>query len=386
VGFLFSPHDWSDGLKESFSWLSDVLVAWDRTEQRIELRNRPRHSVQFKWVVSGNERRVAENIIAGRERQLLLLPVPQDIQTVATALPPMTDVIPIDTLHRDFVVEGIVAVWDAYNHYELRTIFAVADDFLVLNQPLTEDWQARAFVAPCRYYVATERRKIRRITSDVAALEITADPMDETRRPPRETPEYYRSDFICPYSASWSEDEEGIDHAWTLLDNDTGLISVTARSVEPVLSRSASFLIDGREAVDDFFFFLSDLSGRVKPFWLPTLAIDVKIIGEAAVGSLIIVIQQMGYEIFSYENPARMDLEFVARDGTVFRAHITGVVATIEGHEQLTLDTPLPFVISEATVERSAWLELVRLDSDTVDINWFSPTAIEVKLTVVALP
>jgi hypothetical protein len=386
VGFLFSSHDWSDGLKESFSWLSDVLVAWDRTEQRIELRNHPRHSVQFKWIVSGNERRVAENIITGRRERLLLIPVPQDVQTLATALPPGMDTIPVNTLDRDFVVEGVFAIWDAYNHYELRTIFAIADDYLVLNQALTEGWPAGTFVAPCRYYMVTESRKIRRLTSDVAALEITAVPMDETRRPPRETPEYYRSDFVCPYSANWSEDEEGVDYAWTLLDNDTGIISVMARSDEPVLSRSASFLIDGREAVDDFFFFLSDLSGRVKPFWLPTLAVDVKIIGEAAIGAQIIVIQQMGYEVFSYENPARMDLEFVARDGTVFRAHITGVMATIEGHEQLTLDTPLPFAISEATVERSAWLELVRLDSDTVEINWFSPTAIEVKVTVVALP
>jgi hypothetical protein len=219
----------------------------------------------------------------------------------------------------------------------------------------------------------------------VAELEITAAPLDETRRPARAVPEYYRSDFICPFAANWSEDEEGIDHAWSLLDNDTGIISVLARSAEPVLSRSASFLIDGRAAIDDFLFFISDLSGRVKPFWLPTLAVDVKIIGEAAIGSQIIVIQQMGYEIFSYENPARMDLEFVARDGAVFRAHIIGVISTVEGHEQLTLDTPLPFAVSEATIERSSWLERVRLDNDTVDINWFSPTAIEVKLTVVAL-
>jgi hypothetical protein len=233
--------------------------------------------------------------------------------------------------------------------------------------------------------MVTERRKIRRITSDVSAIEITADPTDETRRLPRATPGRYHSEFVCPFLASWSEDEEGIDHAWTLLDNDTGIISVLARSDEPVLSRAVSFLIDGRGAVDDFLFFIADLAGRVNPFWLPTLAVNVKIIGESAIGSQFITIQQMGYEIFSYNNPARMDLEFMAVDGTIFRAHITGVLSTVEGHEQLTLDTPLTFAISEETIVRSAWLERVRLDNDTVDINWLSPTMVEVKLMVVAL-
>jgi hypothetical protein len=35
IGYLFMPHDWSNGLTEEMAWKTDVLIAFDRTEQRI---------------------------------------------------------------------------------------------------------------------------------------------------------------------------------------------------------------------------------------------------------------------------------------------------------------------------------------------------------------
>jgi hypothetical protein len=55
VADLTVPIDWRQGVVERWQFLSDVLVAWDGTEQRVKLRAWPRVELEAEALVAGSE-------------------------------------------------------------------------------------------------------------------------------------------------------------------------------------------------------------------------------------------------------------------------------------------------------------------------------------------
>ncbi len=387
IGNLFTEHNWDGGLRESLAWLTDVMIAYDRTEQRVQLRNRPRRKFELRLLATGSERRYLENILAARRVRFYLLPVFRDMQSLPAVLPAGSAVIAVNTQFFDYAVDRQVALWDRFDHYEIHTIAALSESAIVLDAPTLSAWPAGAKIAPCRYAEIIEQRVISRVTDDAAEYGVTAEVLGETRRAPVTTLVSYEGYQVCPFAAGWHDDGDTIDHKWIRLDNDTGVMNFEVQSTEPVLTRTLDFLLAGRAVIDEFLSFLSERAGRLSPFWVATLNRDLAIVGAAAAGDTVITVTQMDYERSLFGSNARTHLEFEMTDGTVFRRKILSAQQAITGgHEELTLTTPLPAVVSEATLNRSSWFELVRLTSDEVVLDWQSDDIVACKLPVVALP
>lgn len=386
VGYLFMPHNWQDGLDESLAWKTDVLIAHDRTEQRIQLRTMPRISWNLRLLVAGAARRKLETWLGLRKTRYLFAPVWRDETRTTAAITAGQSTVAVATERLDFAVGRWLAVYDAWNHFEIRTVTGIGLNFVSVDAPFMENWPAGALVAPCRYGLGLEQRQVTRFTEEVGDYRIRFEALNESLMPAMASPELYRSLPLCPAVPSWVDPEESRDNKWVRLDNDTGLIEYDIQSIEPVLRREAKFLLIGRPVIDQMLRFLFYCAGRLAPFWIAANDRAFELSQPAAEGSNLLVITSIDYEYALSGSAARTHLEMVATDGTIIRRKIIAVETLPTGDEQLTLDSALPISISAETLNRCAWLELVRLNSDEISLHWISSECLEITLPIVVLP
>lgn len=386
IAYLFFPHKWSDGLNESLAWKTDVLIAHDRTEQRVQLRTMPRRQWQWRFLVGGAGRRKMETWLGLRKTRQICTPVWRDVGRTASRIDAGASLIPVETAYLDYTVGRPVAVFDAWDHFELRTVSGIGPGYVAVDAPFNRDWPAGTMVAPCRFGVCLQQRAIARFTEDVAEYQVTFEALGESLMPAMATPDTYRSIPVCPQVPSWESPETTLDNQWVRLDNDTGVLEYDIQSIEPVIAREATFLVIGRAKIDEMLRFLFACCGRLAPFWLAADDRCFELATPAAQDATTVVIESIDYDFALEGSPSREHIELITTDGTVIRRKITAIATLPSGLEQWTLDSGLPVAIDAATLNRGAWLELVRLQSDEVSLHWVAWDCLEITLPVVALP
>ncbi|QQG66367.1 hypothetical protein [Desulfobulbus oligotrophicus] len=386
IAYLLMPHNWENGLDESLAWKTDVLVAHDRTEQRIQLRTLPRRAWDLRLVVAGAARRKLETWLGLRKTRYLFSPVWRDEARITAAIVAGASIVQVGTGYLDFAVGRWLVVYDAWDHFEIRTITGIGINYVAVDAPFAEEWPEGSLVAPCRYGIGIEQRRVSRFTESVGDYRIRFEARDESAMPAIATPDTYRDLVVCPFVPSWTGGEETWDNKWVRLDNDTGVIEFDIQAIEPVLSRAAQFRLIGRVGIDTFLRFLFYCAGRLSPFWLAATDRGFELALPAPAGATAITIGNIGYEYAFSGSPAREHIEMIATDGTIIRRRIMAVETLPTGEEQLTLDSGLPMDISASTLNRCAWLELCRLDSDAIDLKWWGHDCVDATLPIVVLP
>lgn len=386
IGYLFFPHNWAAGFDESLAWKTDVLIAHNRTEQRFKLRTLPRRTFDLRLLVSGPGRRKLETWLGLRRTRYLFSPVWRDAEILSFDIPAGDTVIGIDPAHLDYAIDRWVAVFDSWNKYEIRTVTGIGSHFISIDSPFERSWPAGSTIAPCRYGRAMGQRKVSRFSEDVSDYRIAFEAMDESLYPLMASPDLYRDIMVCPFVPSWADPDQSIDNKWVRLDNETGVVEFDIQSLEPVFTRDIKFLLIGREKIDLFFRFIFACSGRLKPFWVAADDRGFELSSPAAQGDSLITISPIDYDFSLFGSAARAHIEMKTTSGTVIRRMISGIQTLPSGDEQLDLDSGLPVSLSASELNRCAWLELVRLDSDEIKLHWVGGDCLEVTLPIVVLP
>ena len=386
IAYLLFQHNWENGLDGSLAWMTDVLIAHDRTEQRVQLRTTPRRSFDLRLLVAGAGRRKLESWLGLRKTRQICAPVWRDLGRTTGAIAAGSSTIPVETNYLDYAEGSPVAVFDGWDHYELRTITGIGPGYVAVDAPFNRAWPQGAMVAPCRFGFCLQQRRVTRFTEEVAEYQLTMEVSGESLMPAMATPDTYRSVPVCPLTPSWESPELAMDNKWVRLDNETGVLEYDIQSIEPVLSRSATFLVIGRARIDEMLRSIFALAGRLAPFWLAADDRAFELAAPATKDATILVVHPIDSDFAMSGSSSREHIEMITIDGTVIRRNITAIATLPNGLEQWTIDSGLPVAIEAATLNRCAWLELVRLDSDEIKLHWVAWDCVEITLPVVALP
>lgn len=373
------PPDWSDDVIERLSWLTDVLPQPGGGEQRVQLREGARRTLEFGVKLLGDRERVlASHIIAAGAGEAMLLPQWLDAPWLTAKAEAGANSVNVHTTaDHEIAIGGQVALLDA-GRYETAVVQTLATGAVGLTLPLASEWLAGSRLAPlASAWLQPEGRMIYPFGS-VCRMTLTWELDGEWAGvPAAETADYRGYPVLLPQT-DWSE-EVGDDLTRDLLvfDGQTGLRSRTLPTGLVTAQRVHRWTLKGRPAIAAFRAWLAARAGRLHPFWHPTNQADVLPVEAIGAAATTLVCEDRGlWRLFAGgQRPGavgRRDLMIVSTSGTRWYRRVTNAVQLSGGREQLTIDSALGTALGSANVAMVSLMRLVRLASDTVEIAYQS--------------
>lgn len=360
---------------EGFEWQTDVLTSDAGNEQRIALRSLPRRALEYRYLLTGQDQRTAENTLHGNIGGVWGVPVWFDSTALPAALSAGETVLTLPAEHRDYAAGGTLVITTGPYAHEVVGIDAVTATTVTLSTPTVQDWPAGARVMPLRFG--------RIVDASASGARFTGDALQQVLQfaligpqpwpAADESSGNYRSYPVWDAALDWrSNPGTGIERPFDELDT---RLSDPLRDLRggPLSTASISTTLNGRAAIGQHRRWLHARRGRQRAFWLPAPAQDLQLAANVAHGAATLDVQHASYAARVEQDPSRRDLDIRLRNGTRIRRRVTGSTVISPTVERLNLDSAIATGFSATAVDRIAWLTLTRLAADVQSLQWWGP-------------
>lgn len=361
--------DWSNGVQESLAWQSDVKQApATAVTQHRGLRIGPRRRFQFDVLADGQERRVADMLLAGH-RGKWLLPIWPDVQLVGAHSASAT-FITCQTPGFDFVDGGKALLWASVNSWEIVAIDTVDETGLTLGDALVGTWSAGTRLYPLRRAKVQDGAEEALRNDNVSRRTLAFDIEEVCDWPVLESPTTYLTHPVLDVRPDESDDPT-VSYAGLLQSVDYGTSIPFEHDLPGIALRAqqSHWKLWGRAEHSWFRSLLYTLAGRSTPIWVPSFVSDLKPVAAVSGGSTTLSIEWAGYTLFGKDKPNRKDVVIELVDGTKFYRRITNAVEAGD-NETLTLSASLSgSSIAPGSIRAISIMALSTLASDEIEIE-----------------
>lgn len=389
---LFSPSpDWSAGMTESISYLTNVLKAYSDNEQRRALRQLPRRAMRYR-ALTLNARDAAgmESLVWGWQNQPYGVPWWPDATPLTTSISAGAFVIPCVTADRQFAPGGLMCIRTDEFTFEALSIVSVASNSITVSSPTQFNWTAGAgtLVMPVFLARLPAAVEIERHSSEIDEMELDFIGEPQQIAPaPSITLTQYKGIDVLEIMPNWESGlKRGYKRSMITIDPKVGPDEVIDKGGSALVGQEFPWWLDGHPAVTTFRAFVLKRFGRMNPFWIPTWDQDLVLSSDVGATDGGIVIKSEFYSRFFFPSVARRDLAFIPAGGSgnVYR-RVTAAVDNGNGTETLTLDSATGKAFPAASTQIS-FLTLARLDKDDVEIKWSTSDHAEAVLSLQEVP
>lgn len=361
--------DWSGGVQERLAWLSDVMQASaTAVSQHRGLRIGPRRSISFDVLAEGQERRVADMLLAGYSGTWLL-PIWPDVQFVG-AHAAAGDFITCATTGFDFVTGGKALLWSAVNTWEVVQVDTISGAGLLLAAPLVNSWPAGTRLYPLRRARVQDGAEEILRTDTISRRGLTFEITEASDWPALASPTTYLSHPVLDVRPDESDDPaSSYMRLAQTVDHETGAPVVHDLPGIALRMQQSHWKLWGRAEHAWFRSLLYTLQGRRVPMWVPSFASDLKPAAAVTGGSATLSVEWAGYTLFGKSKHNRKDVRIELTNGTVLYRRITNAVEA-GATETLTLNASLSgSSIAAGSIRLISFMALCTLASDDVEID-----------------
>lgn len=371
VILLFAGINWDSGVLERYEWLTDIITSWDGSEQRIKLRATPRREIEAHLQVFGLDFvRKLQSTLFGWQSRSYLIPYWPDYYVLSAELPAGSTVIPnIPTADAEFITGGVALLFNTINHNESVQLLEVQPNQLILDLPTQQTWPAGTRIYSAKFARIASQQTITRPTRHMLDMQAKFIVTDNSGLTETEGATLYKG---YPVLLDIPNEVEALseDLLRPLLEFDTETVNPVVD--DPIgyttIVRRMDWLMKSRKERADFRKWLYARTGRWKPFWMPSWNEDFKLVSLLAGTDTKLVIEFAFYKRFVPATPMRDALMIELFNGTRIFKDILSIDEISETEENVFIDSPVGFDIQPQEVRRISYLNLSRLDSDTVEI------------------
>lgn len=378
------PPNWDDSVVERIEWKTDIMEAYDGSEQRVQLRATPRRTWEFGIMTSGHLRRVLDSVLYGWGARAFALPVWVDGSGLTQAIAAGSSVMHCATDDRDYAVGGLAIVLSEAGDYEVGEIQSIASGQITMTRPFASSWPQGTMAYPVRKARLPDRHGIARFTGDVVyAPGLRFESEDEASAWPAATATLYRAFPVMVERPNWVDDITAeYQRKLSVLDFGMGKRSVVDESGVPVPIQSHRWLLDTRARLSAFRSWLYARAGRAKAVWVPTWSYDLVVVAQIGSSATSVDVEFCGYSTMIKAGRQRRDIRIVLKSGSEYYRRITGATAISATVERLTIDSALGVTVEASDVDMISYMQLFRLDSDGVEIAYFTGDSAESAVTL----
>ena len=386
-----SAPDWSEPVTEQIEYLTAINPSRNRQEQRSALRAVPRRTQSYVPLLEGPEQtRFAHQLHAWAARQWAV-PIWQDAQLLASALPAGASSLPVATLARDFEDGSMALLWTNASTWEAVAIQTVSSGALALGRPTASDWPAGARVVPLRPGRLLGATQSARHAASLGhwPLAWSLDPAEGLapgRIAASGLPTYQGLEVLTLRPNAAQDLSPAAERALEAVDGSVGPMDVRDLSGFESWSRPYTWTLQGHAAFAAFLGWLEARRGSATPFWMPTWASDLEQTADLGASDTLLQVKDTGYSMLVAEHPSRRDLVFWPWGGSPIFRRITASSAAGAGLEQLTLDSAFGTIRQVGAFAQISFLSLVRLDHDAITVTWVTNDLAIIQMRVREVP
>lgn len=374
IGWAWEPN-WIEPVRERLGWLTDVILHYDGSEQRRQLRRWPRQEWEFTFDVGDDIRRRFENTTYAWSGRAWVLPVWPDIEALAAPLTAGATSIPVPTAGKQYRAGGLVMLIspDGAEH-EATEVASIEPDSLELARELIRDWPVGARVYPAIVARLIGGSAVARFTGGHAygygafrsVGGVPGAALDEPT---------YQGAPVLERVIEWLPDPQfGFAPKVDEFDPLTGRPVFRLEDEVPGVPVAWTWQNLTRAESDWLRAWLYARRGRVGGVWIPSYAEDLVLadtVGESADNADFEAVGLVQFLAEGGQN--RRDIRIELRDGTVFYRRLSGLQTVDEHTERATLSSPLGVTVTPADVWRISWMTYSRLEADSLEIVWDTP-------------
>jgi hypothetical protein len=174
---VFGPDpDWSDPIRERTEYLTEIMAAYNETEQRVQLRSKPRTVLTFRVLTLERKDTAAlDALLWGWQARVFGVPFWPDAQPLLANVAIGDTVVQVATTYRKFEAGGLMMLWRDMHTHEALSIQNVGPSSVQLTAPTTNAWPAdgRTYVVPVLSGRLPDQVQVRRANNSAAEAEPT---------------------------------------------------------------------------------------------------------------------------------------------------------------------------------------------------------------------
>jgi hypothetical protein len=369
--------NWSSGFDVTRSFLTDINVSRDGTEQRRALRTEPRISAAYRTVVSGADRRAATQHLLEWQNSPVAVPDFARWARLTASAAAGTSTLTIDPLPAWAAADQLLVLCGTGSDLEMVRVASVLGNDITTDDPLVGSWGNGSVIRPAFFGLFSGEMASSRMNRDAAefSVEVRSYPGGE---PPRATGtawDTFNSKEVFTLMPDYAS-PPSLTHVWPVEQIDYGRGRTAEFRPIEVPSRRLEVEFSGQDAtataeIEQFF---DRHLGRRNAFYMPTWEADL-VLAQNASGTTI----RVTGDLTTLET-----LDAIAvclTDGTQLYRSLSNA-ALISGNTQFTVSSSWPVTLTASNVARISWMPLWRFASDEMTASWRTPRAANVHLGV----
>lgn len=355
--------DWSTKPEMNIQYLTEVIESFDGTEQRIALRDQPRVSLTYQYLLDDGSL-TAFDIKYGNFGGQFMVPMWAHASELAQEVLVGDRVIHVNDANRYVSSSNTLMITDGVIS-EFFGVASVAAGAVVLTTLAKKDFKLGARVVPVRAgYSADESSAAMKLDS-LASHAITFDLDETTFTKPASVDsfEQYKGKHVIPFRPDRSTDitvqyQRLREH----FDPTIGARSIYERTPGAVRIFSHSFRFFSETERQRFEDFAELQNGAQGEFWMQSAAVAMEIAEGIYDETYKLKVKPVGYSRLDKSKSFPPAISISLYNGTTLKRSLVSA-RSVNGFEELILDEPLRNIKVE-DVESIKPLYLCRFDSD----------------------
>lgn len=369
------PPNWAQRYDVSYEFLTDMVVSRSGIEQRRALRTTPRKTIEFQALAHADKLRWFNQVMgAWQKNAFLMAEVTRDIRLKVPVAPGAPYVF-VEKVPNWLKVGASIILRHA-DQFESHIVEDVVGDRVYFTTPIQVGWGGGTKMAPALSGRVSADLRTRRITSDVATLDVVfhATPGFEKFTPPAPTllwgTDYSEVVLIKPNYAY----PINVTHVWDRedVDFDRGLV----RHYVPVdfggRITQLSFSAIGRDGAEDLINVFLRAKGRRGVFYMPTWENDLPPMEPLSAGSYRIVVDDPDTERLMNGLTTHRNVIVLLNDGRFFLNAVNSIIPGPNDTSIVGCEYAWPGYASLDQIDKICWLPLSRFASDKLTVSWLT--------------
>lgn len=371
------PYQAEAPVKETLAFLTDVIAGNDSTEQRIQMRTKPRQTFDYKIPIQLWNKAASFNTEYGAIRKDWAIPIWTEAQYVGNVAASASS-ISCNTDYYDLRSNSLAMLYSPSGYWQIVEIGILETGTIqVLNSIDAID---SAWLMPVRK--GWINGNIDKPTNGNSGKSSISFVIDDNPFIPASVPAQYLSNdiyFDVPLlgeggdsvSASLSQQQD-------ITDMSLGPVARRTNWNRPQYGKPWRSLFTTPEEVRNFREFLYRRAGKFRRFWYPTFENNMRVANTGNITTTLVIQSDSFIDYASLRTHIA-----IQANGIWYPRAISNPVQVSATQVQLTLSSALN--VKAEDVSRISYLGLHRFDADLIELNWQGGGVVESNVQVLEL-